>query len=920
MDIRFLSWNINGGLIKKKPILENILHNHDILCLQEHFLTNHSLSLLDISSTFKTFSVPAKRSASKGRASGGIATYVASNLNSSVFFSSDSFLAVRVGECVIINVYLPTDYKDEDSERDFALAVSKLSSCLRDVLKLKIPCLIVGDFNCDLNCGLSSASIRASLLLGIFGDDFKVQQKSAQFTYIHSSSCTSNLDHVVSYNLDIPCVEVVSKFQVSDHLPIASSFKREASQIPVLQAYTVHRHKWYTSRDWNKIDTSQYIEISDSILNKIRVPFHLLQKSSNKDINEVRLTLDIYSAEICHALLCAEKRAVPLKKIRVGTQVPGWSGNLVLSEACDRAKFWYKLWRDCLCPRQGIVNELRKVSKKCFAKELALHRSKMQTLYSEKVRNSPDLLWKLLPRTISSNLPDPNDIPLSEWISHFSNEFSEPDPVLESQFCDELCKFIDESPDLDFVVTCDAVIKAISQLKKKASCGIDKVSTLHIINGSYLLVRHLSLLMQMIFVTGIVPSSFCIGDLSPIPKKGKSELQCSSFRPITVSTTTCKLFELLFLDELRQKCYVPPYQFGFQANLGCSHALTAVFTALADAESSGESMILAGHDVRRAFDSLIHSSMLLHMARRGVNRSVVRVLRDLYRNLKVRLKLPSRFSLQSALHPSLYNCINSRVRPNSSIPSNMLVNLQYPILVKKGTRQGAITSPTLFNNSVLEAQAKCLPSCILGRIDMSLICYADDILNLSRTIQRIEQNFKILKDEYSKIGLSFNPEKSEVILFNWRNPSTSLINMDGSLVKPSDHITYLGLPIGTSIGHTRRLLISHVERKISISYAVIVKSKLRFNRYILASIYNATALPHLLYIAPFWRFFTVTDKKHLRSIFFRFAKYLLHLPPWTRNRKIIHLYKLSDPNISINKSLSRFQSKFNHPWSTICSQ
>ena len=57
---------------------------------------------------------------------------------------------------------------------DFALAVSKLSSCLRGVLKLEIPCLIVGDFNCDLNCSLSYASIRASLLYGIFGDVFKV--------------------------------------------------------------------------------------------------------------------------------------------------------------------------------------------------------------------------------------------------------------------------------------------------------------------------------------------------------------------------------------------------------------------------------------------------------------------------------------------------------------------------------------------------------------------------------------------------------------------------------------------------------------------------------------------------------------------------------------------------------------------------
>ena len=132
--------------------------------------------------------------------------------------------------------------------------------------------------------------------------------------------------------------------------------------------------------------------------------------------------------------------------------------------------------------------------------------------------------------------------------------------VLESQFCDEFYNFINESPYLDFVVTCDDVIKAISRLKNKMSCWVDKVSTQYIVNRSYVLVRHISLVMEMIFDTGIIPSLLCIGDLTPIHEKGKSESQCSS---ITVSTTHCKLSELLFIDTLRLKCYVPPYQFDF---------------------------------------------------------------------------------------------------------------------------------------------------------------------------------------------------------------------------------------------------------------------------------------------------------------------------------------------------------------------
>ena len=86
-----LSWNINGGLLVKIPVIKGLLSNCDALCLQEHFLTSHSLGLLKIDNNFTSYSVPAKRSASSGRPSGGIAMLVRTSCRSSIFDSSDSF-------------------------------------------------------------------------------------------------------------------------------------------------------------------------------------------------------------------------------------------------------------------------------------------------------------------------------------------------------------------------------------------------------------------------------------------------------------------------------------------------------------------------------------------------------------------------------------------------------------------------------------------------------------------------------------------------------------------------------------------------------------------------------------------------------------------------------------------------------------
>ena len=142
------------------------------------------------------------------------------------------------------------------------------------------------------------------------------------------------------------------------------------------------------------------------------------------------------------------------------------------------------------------------------------------------------------------------------------------------------------------------------------------MSALLVLHGSELLVNHITLLMQMILNQRVVPSSFSIGDLTPIPKNGKLATQCSSFCPIAVAPTSCKLFELLFIDHLNAKCYVLPYQFGFQPRLGCAHALSVVANALIDADASGKTLVLAGQDVRKVFDSLIHTATLLHAEKR----------------------------------------------------------------------------------------------------------------------------------------------------------------------------------------------------------------------------------------------------------------------------------------------------------------
>ena len=88
-----------------------------------------------------------------------------------------------------------------------------------------------------------------------------------------------------------------------------------------------------------KTDPSLFQQVSGEILDKIRVPFHLLQVNSSCSEPEIRLQLDIFCTEINLALKCAESVAAAVKSIKVKTKKFGWSSNSLLQKACSDSKF-----------------------------------------------------------------------------------------------------------------------------------------------------------------------------------------------------------------------------------------------------------------------------------------------------------------------------------------------------------------------------------------------------------------------------------------------------------------------------------------------------------------------------------------------------------------------------------------------------
>jgi len=174
-------------------------------------------------------------------------------------------------------------------------------------------------------------------------------------------------------------------------------------------------------------------------------------------------------------------------------------------------------------------------------------------------------------------------------------------------------------------------------------------------------------------------------------------------------------------------------------------------------------------------------------------------------------------------------------------------------------------------------------------------------LNVSRPQAGIEENFRILSDEYNRIGLNFNHSKSEILIFNCRCQDPVAVSLGVYVIQDQERLTYLGVPIGKNLRSTRVLLKDFFTNKTRKAFGLLVALKFKFNRRTLATLNNAFVVPHLLALAPFWSLFSQTDVIEIKKCFYKYAKCLLRLPLWTSNATLSTRFGVASPVCTVEK-------------------
>lgn len=367
------------------------------------------------------------------------------------------------------------------------------------------------------------------------------------------------------------------------------------------------------------------------------------------------------------------------------------------------------------------------------------------------------------------------------------------------------------------------------KLKNKNSSGPDEVPFFLIKRTIDVLIKPVTYLINLSFLTGEFPNYLKTGKVVPIYKKLDPHL-VENYRPVVVPSGFSKIFEYAYLSRLtpflNKYDMLTDNQHGFCKNRSTHTAMYAFYEKLVEYIEAGECPVGIFCDLSRAFDCVDHDKLLIKLHSYGIR--------------GVALEWISSF-LKNRLH---------YVTLTYSHKGNVVkVSSEYKE-IHMGVPQGSILGPILF--LIYTNELDMLTS------DAFLVMYADDqsllLSDKSDATLALKCNDSLnkLNNWYCFYKLYFNTDKTQYIRFHNRQKSCMNldIKMNNCSLPNSKNVKFLGIMMDDCLNWN-----SHCETLItklnSISY-LIRSLKSVMSKVQLISLYHAYVDSRLRYGICLW--------------------------------------------------------------------
>jgi len=592
-----------------------------------------------------------------------------------------------------------------------------------------------------------------------------ITRQSINYTYAKGAQRTY-IDHVLiprhMRNLLQQCTIQQHWDNATDHFAIVTKLNIDIDQCPSYNANFV-----YPRTQWNDpgfcdmyINNVQHILRDQSGINPDLIPDHQAQLSIDKLYN--KLCTAMHSA----VEMCIVNRSQPRQK-------HWWTRGC--TDAKARNRFWHSLWVENGKPTHGAVHDCYKESKRNFRKICRISQSdsigrEYRIINIFMKHRNINKLWASVKRLKNNN--HEIQVTKEDLREYFGKKFQ--DTVLDhsSARTNVAEYFTNSSVDRNYVFPETLVKKYIQRLKASAAPGIDGITAHHLKQAMDSdLTLHLAALFTLCCRHSIVPEAFTCGLLVPIPKPGKDPSSPDGYRPITISVTASKILEYYILDQCSGYEY-NPLMFGYIQERGTDMAIALAHDVCQYSLARGSPVYLASLDAAGAFDHIPHA-VLFNKTRDVIPLISWKMLVHWYSRSKARIMI-------------------GRHVDGTDIP------------IRRGMRQGSLTSPMLFNmfyRDLIETLANQTNGVIINKRSYNIFNYADDILLASLTVSGLQALIDKAVGIITRDGLQFNPEKTICNTFGpnvYTSAPTWYIN--GIPLTNKDHIKYLGATISSKGG------------------------------------------------------------------------------------------------------------------------
>jgi len=354
-------------------------------------------------------------------------------------------------------------------------------------------------------------------------------------------------------------------------------------------------------------------------------------------------------------------------------------------------------------------------------------------------------------------------------------------------------------------------------------------------------VSPLVILFSKVLDEQAVPRDWKEANVVPIFKGGQRNA-ASNYRPVSLTSQICKVFEAVVRDEvlkfLDKYNLIKDSQHGFRKGRSCLTNLLLFLDQVLRSVDEGTCVDIVFLDLAKAFDKVPHGRLLEKLRKHGIGGKILAIIGDWLRGRRQRV------------------CIKGEQSTWEEVWS--------------GVPQGSILGPLLFLIFINDLE---------DSISGNVFKFADDT-KIFRQVRDVQDNISMQADlnrlvEWAdKWQMQFNVSKCKVMYVGQKNPR-SRYTMRSNGLQIVEVEKDLGVMISSDLKCSQQCMYAYT--KANRVMGMIKRTITYKDPRIMLSLYKTLVRPHVEYCSSAWNPYYRKDKELLERVQHRYTKMIINM-------------------------------------------